>query len=67
VTLIRLFAKAHKYKRRINFVCLLLDKDFTKKDIFNFSKSSHGEKYPDITFLDISKRNNIVTYSFFKK
>ena len=66
-SLIRLFAKAHKYKRRINFVCLLLDKNFNEFDIVNFIKNQNSSKYPDITFLDVKKRNNIITYSFHKK
>ncbi len=64
VSLHRLYTKTKKYKRRINFVCLLLDNSFTETDIKAFLKSSYGHSYPDAVYLKVKKRNKVVTYTF---
>jgi len=60
----RLFAKTKKYKRRINYVCLSLDKRFQEKDVKNFLKTPYGTIFPPVTFLNITKKGKTISYEF---
>ena len=66
ISLLRLYAKAHKHKRRINFVCLFIDNSFTEKDISTFLKSSHGHIYPEPVYLETQRHNKNITFRFTK-
>ncbi|MBN2479847.1 MAG: MFS transporter [Parachlamydiales bacterium] len=62
----RIYAKAKKHKRRINFVCLFLDKSFNEDDIKKFLKGPYGILYPEVTFLKVQRRNRLIEFNFYK-
>ncbi|EKD28751.1 MAG: hypothetical protein ACD_79C00220G0001 [uncultured bacterium] len=63
-TLKRLFAKTKKYKRRIHFVCLFIQSDFTQEDINNFLNNPACEKYPAPIYLNVKRRGRVIFYNF---
>ena len=63
----RLYLKAKKHKRRINFVCLFIDKSFTPDDISAFLKSSQGNIYPEAVYLHTKRKGRHITFEFSKE